>query len=197
MRLPLEAAAQSLQKVLVFFRPSEEEATIYVETIHSACSWMLGLQFEQVTLEIVKAMKPGRRPTAGQFLSEFNRLAEEKGWKSEETAKCSWCHDIGLVCVDIRNRVSGGERRVMKYCPKCKPGHELHPDWEEIVYGEEYNPHEAWLVRESKKLSDREAERILRQSASENITWPTAVVAVLTEKMARSETKREETELPI
>ena len=195
MRLPRDHAAAQLAKVLLFFRPTEDEARLYVDTIHSACSWMMALQFNEVVDSIVAGMKPGRRPTVAQYLSEYKRIADEKGWKREGAAQCSTCRDMGLLYTDIEHVVTGETRRVLKRCPSCKPGHELHPDWSETPRPAEWDPQEEWMLAHARKLTARGAEKVLVEAEKLAVKYHQSVVAALTDVMARAE-KAEEPEIP-
>jgi hypothetical protein len=95
-RLAPEAAARSLRRVLVFFRPDPEEAREYVRAVHEAFEWMDPERFEAVCRLLAAMMEPFKRPVPSEFHAAYMRLKAELGWDPRPAVGCAKCDGQGV-----------------------------------------------------------------------------------------------------
>lgn len=99
-------AAESLRRILVFFKPDAAEAREYVdavwEQIRDACR---PTQFDQACQIVVRSMEPYKRPLVSEYLKAIAALSDQR----TKQRTCNLCGGLGLVYDTIENRHNPGE----------------------------------------------------------------------------------------
>ena len=115
MRITPKQAAQSLRRILVFFKPDPAEAREYVHAVHEqirdACS---PEKFDSACQIVVRSMEPFKRPLISEYMKAISLVVDGRS----RLAQCD-CNPPGLVYGRIT--IPGTDRTTMGMaaCPKC------------------------------------------------------------------------------
>lgn len=117
-RITRKQAAESLRRILVFFKPDAAEAREYVDAVWEQIrDASTPERFDQACQIVVRSMEPYKRPLVAEYLKAINALSDQR--VRQQT--CSACNGLGLVYGTIENRHNPGETtQGMKPCDACR-----------------------------------------------------------------------------
>lgn len=117
MRITPKQAAESLKRILVFFKPDPAEAREYVRAVHEQIRDTCSPQkFDSACQIVVRSMEPFKRPLISEYMKAISLVVDGR----DRLAPCG-CNPPGMVYGRIS--VPGTDRTTMGMapCPKCQP----------------------------------------------------------------------------
>lgn len=122
MALSVEAATESLKRVMVSFSWNASDSVTYIQAVVEACGWMDPYKFDAACKEVAKTCGQWK-PKPRDFAAAYKKLAEKLGWENAaSTEVCDSCGGFRFLEHYVRCPAVYGDAKVVTAaspCPRC------------------------------------------------------------------------------
>lgn len=109
--------AQSLKRVLVFFKPDKEEAREYIDAVHEQVADLCDADiFDRAAIVVVGSMEPFKRPVPVEYINVIRGIKSF----SRKGQKCDRCDGTRQIFGREYSELYGKTVDAMLTCPDCR-----------------------------------------------------------------------------